>query len=124
MATMIPKLQSQLRAVSNKLKECEIANNSLLFEIDKQKLRITTSEMNIGFLEDSKRKLIESLADKYEKISCLEGIIQHTRQPDNKVKKKSKNICIGILSNWKKKLVILTKSSSTKKMNWCKHMKS
>ena len=35
MATMIPKLQSQLRVVSNEVKECEIANNSLLFEIDK-----------------------------------------------------------------------------------------
>ena len=69
MATMIPKLQSQLRAVSNELKECEIANNSLLFEINKQKLRIATSEMNIGFLEDSKRKLIERIADKDEKIS-------------------------------------------------------
>ena len=76
MATMIPKLQSQLRAVSNELKECEITNNSLLFEIEKQKLRITTSEMNIGFLEDSKRKLLERLADKDEKISWLEGIIQ------------------------------------------------
>ena len=76
MATMIAKLHSQLRAVSTELKQCEITNNSLLFEIYKQKLRITTSEMNIGFLEDSKRKLIERLADKDEKISCLEGIIQ------------------------------------------------
>ena len=73
---MIPKLQSQLQVVFNELKQCEITNNNLLFEIDKQKLRITTSEMNIGFLEDSKRKLIERLADKDEKLLHLEGIIQ------------------------------------------------
>ena len=76
METMIPKLQSQLQAVSDELKECEIANNSLLFEINKQKIRITTSKMNIGFFENSKRKLIEMLGDKDEKISRLEGIIQ------------------------------------------------
>ena len=87
MVTMIPKLQSQLWAVSNELKECEIANNSLLFKIDKQKLRITTSEMNIGFLEDSKRKLMKRLADKDEKISRLEGIIQKL---DNQIIKSKK----------------------------------
>ena len=76
MGTMIAELHSQLQAVSNELKQCKITNNSLLFEIDKQKLRITTSEMNIGFLEDSKRKLIERLADKDEKTLRLEGIIK------------------------------------------------
>ena len=94
---MIPKLQSQLRAVSNELKECEIANNSLLFEINKHKLRITTSEMNIGFLEDSKRKLIERLADKDEKISRLEGIIQKIDDQIIKSKKVEEHLYRNII---------------------------
>ena len=97
MVTMIQKLQSQLRVVSNELKECEIANNSLLFEIDKQKLRITTSEMNIGFLEDSKRKLIERLADKDEKKSCLEGIIQKLDHQIIKSKKVKEHLYRNII---------------------------
>ena len=73
---MIPKLQSQLRAVSNELKQCEVTNNSLLLKIDKKKLKITTSERNIQFLEDVKEKIIEMLVDKDEKISLLESLIQ------------------------------------------------
>ena len=87
------QLQSQLRAVSAQLKTC-VQNSILQLQFDNQKRsndfqkeQITTSELRIRSLEDSKEKLTKNLSDKDEKISHLEGIIQ---QLEDQIKKLNK----------------------------------
>ena len=58
-----------------------------MLKISNQKLRITTSKLHIQFLEDGKEKLTEVLADKDEKISRLESIIQKLEDEIIKSKK-------------------------------------
>ena len=77
------QLQSQLQTVSAKLKMSELANSVLQLQFnnqkqsnDFQKEKITSSELRIQSLEDSRGKLTKTLSNKDEKISHLEGIIQ------------------------------------------------
>ena len=87
------QLQSQLRIVSSQLKTC-VWNSILELHIDNQKQindfqkeQITTSELQIRSLEDSREKITKFLSDKDEKISHLEGIIQ---QLEDQIKKLNK----------------------------------
>ena len=85
--------QSQLQTVSAQLKTCVwISILQLRFDNQKrsndfQKEQITTLELRIRSLEDSREKLTKNLSDKDEKISHLEGIIQ---QLEDQIKKLNK----------------------------------
>ena len=88
-----PQLQSQLRTILPQLKMC-VQNSILQLQFDNQKQsndfkkeQITTSELGIQSLEDSREKLTKHLSDKDEKISHLKCIIQ---QLEDQIKKLNK----------------------------------